>query len=197
MIGFKEIYGMKFFRKDESTINTNIRIHEWLQTFITEDMIAVDMTCGQGHDTHFLAGRCKHVYSFDIQQQAISQAQQLCQEQTNITFILDSHINIDKYVVEDVNCVIFNLGYLPGGNKSIITHKESTLIALSKANRKLKVNGVLIITCYPAHAHGKEEAEAVKQFIKHQENYDISLFQYPKKNTPFTYLCVKKALHGR
>lgn len=188
---------MKLFSKDESTINTNIRIHEWLKDFVNEDMIAVDMTCGQGHDTHFLASRCKQVYSFDIQEQAITQAKQLCHDQTNITFILDSHVNIDQYVEDDVNCVIFNLGYLPGGNKSIITKKESTLIALSKANRKLKVNGVLIVTCYPGHAYGKEEALAVKQFIEHQENYEVSLINYPKKNTPFTYICLKKAIHGR
>ena len=93
-------------RIDTSTINTNIRLHQWLEQHISKDMTCIDMTCGLGNDTHLLSKLAAHVYSFDIQRVAVEQAQLLCQDQNNITFICDDHKRIDDYVNDSVHCVV-------------------------------------------------------------------------------------------
>ena len=44
-----------------------------------------------------------------------------------IDIICDSHINMSEYVNEPVSVIIFNLGYLPGGDRSITTCVSDTL----------------------------------------------------------------------
>ena len=88
---------------------------------------AVDFTMGNGHDTEFLSktvGPAGHVWAFDIQEQAVAStranlAAAGCPE--NYTLIHDSHHNVRNYVEGPIRAGMFNLGYLPGGDKSIKT----------------------------------------------------------------------------
>jgi SAM-dependent methyltransferase len=61
--------------------------------------------------------------------------------------------------------LVFNLGYLPGADKRVITRPESTLLALEAAPRLLAPGGVLAIVVYPGHPGGAEEALAVERWL--------------------------------
>jgi hypothetical protein len=65
-----------------------------------------------------------------------------------------------------INAIMFNLGYLPGGDKQIITQTASTVAALTVANQLLSVNGMITILAYPGHLGGDVETEAVKQWTE-------------------------------
>ena len=61
--------------------------------------------------------------------------------------------------------IMFNLGYLPGAEKSWITTAESTLAALDAAIEWLAPGGVLTVVAYPGHVGGSAEAEAVRAWF--------------------------------
>lgn len=131
----------------------------------------VDATAGNGHDTRFLAelvAPTGHVFAFDIQAEAIASTRahlaatgldQLC------TLIHESHHRLDTCLPTgrkgQIAAIMFNLGWLPGHDKSCITRTETTLQAIAQALDWLCPGGVLTVVVYPGHAGGDEEARAV------------------------------------
>lgn len=150
---------------------------------IQKDGIAVDCTCGRGRDTLWLAQRCRKVYAFDVQGEALTSTRQLLQENgidsccgemdAGVVLINDSHEHIKKYVGESPWVIMFNLGFLPGGDKNITTKAESTMRALNSSLELLKVNGLLCITIYPGHEEGMSEKVEV---LKWAEELDRRIF---------------------
>ena len=146
--------------------NTTMLAHVICEHYLSADMnpVAVDATCGNGHDTLWLARRCSKVYGFDIQLEAIQNTRNLLKQEgldSKAELICDSHERITDYVKD---LVIFNLGYLPGGDKDITTGKETTLPALKQALAMLKQNGLLCVVMYWGHLSGKEERKAVLEW---------------------------------
>ena len=133
--------------------------------------IAVDFTMGNGHDTAFLSktvGENGHVYAFDVQKQAVdSTAANLkragCPE--NYTLILDSHHKVKEYVKGPIRAGMFNLGYLPGSDKSITTMRVTTMPAIEAAIDLLDHGGVLLVAVYPGHAEGDAEGKMVLDYF--------------------------------
>lgn len=166
---------------------------EILQERLPKDGIFVDFTMGNGHDTLYFAQYCRegHVYAFDVQQQALDNTRKLLEEQQaagNVTLILDSHHNVDKYVSGEIDAGIFNLGYLPGSDKSVTTQCDTTLEALDKAVKMLKVGGVIVVIIYPGHSEGSREAEMVEQFCAKLDKHTYNSYKYAllnKKNPPY------------
>ena len=115
---------------------------------------AIDATCGNGHDTLWLAERFGRVYAFDIQEKAAETTRQLVESCgfDNVKVINDSHEKMAEYVHEKVKLVMFNLGYLPGGDKNIVTERETTLKAVESSLGLLEKVGLLCITMYPQGA---------------------------------------------
>ena len=113
--------------------------------------VAVDFTMGNGHDTLWLSeamGENGKVYAFDIQPQALESSRKLLEENgaaPNYTLILDSHSNVMDYVHEKICIGMFNLGFLPGGDKSITTKRDTTMIAIRAAIDLLDADGALLI----------------------------------------------------
>ncbi|HSI67470.1 MAG TPA: class I SAM-dependent methyltransferase, partial [Planococcus sp. (in: firmicutes)] len=104
------------------------------QTVAPGDSV-IDATAGNGHDTHFLAqltGSEGKVYAFDIQQEAIDATGKRISEFSHVQLVLDSHDKIGQYVNEEISAAVFNLGYLPKGDHTIITKAKSTLSAMSQ-----------------------------------------------------------------
>ena len=62
--------------------------------------------------------------------------------------------------------IIFNLGYLPGSDKSIQTQPQSTQRALDVAQQLLHLKGMLLVTAYRGHPGGQEEADCVDQWME-------------------------------
>lgn len=51
--------------------------------------------------------------------------------------------------------IAFNLGYLPGGDKTVITTSKTTLLALEAAERILMPGGLISMVVYIGHPGGR------------------------------------------
>jgi len=144
--------------------------HFFLRQYLRPGARAVDATCGNGHDTLLLAelvGPTGRVWGFDIQPEALQAtgarlAVSGCRERVEL--IGSGHERLADYVQESVRAVVFNLGYLPGGDKAVITRPSSTLSALDQALQLLAPGGVIVVVIYPGHPGGAEEAAAVEEW---------------------------------
>ncbi|MCL2518870.1 MAG: class I SAM-dependent methyltransferase [Oscillospiraceae bacterium] len=144
--------------------------------------IAVDYTMGNGHDTLMLAELFECVYAFDIQEKALENTGKLLSEHNYLdkcTLILDSHSNAKKYITEPVNAGIFNLGYLPGGDKTLTTRAETTIKAVEAAVDLMADGGIVFIAVYPGHEEGKLEGELLEKKYAEldRRNYCFSSFK--------------------
>lgn len=170
--------------------------HDFLAQVITQEDIVVDATMGNGHDTLFLAKLAKQVYAFDIQEQALEKTSQRLQEAglTNAELILQGHETVDQFVRE-VKAAIFNLGYLPSADKSIITQPQTTLDALDKLCHMLVKGGRIAIMIYYGHEGGDIERDAVMDFVSHlpQEEYTAAIYRTLNQinNPPFLVMIEK------
>lgn len=123
----------------------------------------VDATLGNGHDTAFLAGLVGpegRIIGFDVQEAAVASARQLLDAQgllNRCELHCLGHQHMAEVVKEPVRCVVFNLGWLPGGDKSVTTHWDTTRTAVLAALSLLEKGGVCTICAYPGHQAGDEE----------------------------------------
>lgn len=172
-----------------------------LSSVINEGDIAVDATAGNGHDTLFLAnlvGETGFVYAFDIQQQAVDVTIQRLKEnglEHRARVILDGHEQLTKYVQEEVAGAVFNLGYLPGGNHDIITKGETTISAIEQLLSLLKIGGIIVLVIYHGHEGGKEERDAVIEFVKSLPQKYVHVLRYEfinQKNAPPFIIALEK-----
>lgn len=151
---------------------------------VKEGQTVLDCTVGNGNDTILLAnmvGATGKVYGFDVQKEAlkITLERLTCENINNrVRLIEDSHASIDLYIDKKLDFIIYNLGYLPKGNKNIKTTKETTLISLKKAINLLNENGLILITCYIGHDGGFEEKEAVELFLKNLNQKEFNSIKY-------------------
>ena len=161
----------------------------------------LDCTVGNGNDTLLLAkqvGQTGKVYGFDIQRRALDiTLQKLTCENVNdrVQLIEDSHENIDLHINEELDFIIYNLGYLPKGDKSIKTKKTTTLISLEKSFDLLKENGIIIITCYIGHDGGIEEKDGVENLLANLDQKIFNVIKYEfmnQKNYPPVVYGVEK-----
>lgn len=173
----------------------------YLEKIIKKGDIVVDATMGNGYDTIFLSklvGEDGKVYSFDIQELAIKSTLEKLEKHSikNVELILDSHENILKYLKENASCVVFNLGYLPKGDHTIITKPKSTIKAINDSLYALKENGIVSICVYSGHSGGDDEKEKVYNFVKNldQNNFNVlhTKFINQINNPPELILIEKK-----
>ena len=141
--------------------------HLYLNEIINQDDVMIDATCGRGHDTLFLAKHCKQVYAFDIQKDAIDSTQNLLNEHNinNVQLIHDSHEHFNEYV-KSFKGAIFNLGYLPKGDKSITTRAKSTIYTIDLMLNHITSNGFILLVIYPGHLEGRHEAKEIDGYLK-------------------------------
>lgn len=170
--------------------------HTLLKESINEGDFLIDATCGNGNDTLFLAkltGDNGLVHAYDIQEEAINRSKELTKDFNNINFILDSHALINDYLEKDeissIDGAIFNLGYLPKSDKAIITLAESTLEALDAILSKLNKGKRAVIVIYHGHEGGKEEKNAVLDYVENLNQKEFAVLKYgfinQKNNPPF------------
>ena len=165
--------------------NINEVVHEWLLEICDSNTIAIDATAGNGVDTVFLADICREVIAFDISMQAIENTKKACANHHNVIVLHQSHDQMINFI-RKADVAVFNLGYLPKGDKSIVTLPESTIRAFNQAQLILR-SGYLCITCYLGHPGGKEEHRAVLDWLS-QNTEIIKSYTYPIEEAPIAYL---------
>jgi len=161
---------------------TTVWAMEIVSRYVTAGDTVIDGTMGNGHDTLALAklvGPEGRVIAFDVQPLALENTRALLESEreeiggTDVRLILDSNANLRKYVnggddrePEAVAAVLFNLGYLPGGDKSVTTTKEETLKAVSEAVDLVKPGGLVCAVLYSGHEQGAEEKTVLLDWAK-------------------------------
>lgn len=148
----------------------------WAQLMMRDRLrsgnVAIDATLGNGHDTLFLArivGAEGHVHGFDIQSAAVNETRnRLCMAEISpeqFTLHEMSHSRMAEAIDDPhrsrVRGVMFNLGYLPGGDKSVITETGETMIAIELALEILQPGGLLTVVVYPGHEGGAQEGRTL------------------------------------
>ena len=128
---------------------------------------AVDATMGNGRDTLWLCrqvGPEGRVYAFDVQPEAVARTRERLEDAglaDRATLFCTGHENMVGTVPEDVDAVMFTLGWLPGAAHAVTTRTETTLKAVDAALQLLKPDGIVTICVYPGHDEGKRELDAL------------------------------------
>ena len=149
--------------------------HRFVEALVSEGDRCVDATVGNGYDTVFLAKRVGvtgHVLGVDIQVEAVTQAKDRLAANTlgdRVSLRVSGHEDLDVHLEalgwQSIRLAMFNLGYLPGSDKSIVTSSENTIRALAICERFLDRTGAISLIAYRGHAGGMEEYEAVSRWF--------------------------------
>ncbi len=168
--------------------------HQFLNMQVREGDLCIDATAGNGRDTLVLAELVKdsgHVLAFDIQKAALEAAEQRLSSAgllSRVRLIHDGHENLARYAApETVSCIVFNLGYLPGGDHRIATHADTTLSAIESGLPLLKRQGLMSLCVYRGGDTGFEEHEQVFRYLKTldpRKYLVIVSSYYNRPNTP-------------
>lgn len=177
--------------------------HPLLEEVIQPGDLVVDATMGNGNDTLFLAqlvGKKGRVEAFDVQQQALDTTYQRLKkeaslEQVNLNLL--SHDQVDTILkpTDSIKAAIFNLGYLPKGNKEIITKSKTTLQAIDKLLKQLAPKGRIIVVIYSGHPGGEIEKKEVLDYTKKlpQDVFSVLHYQFiNQKNEPPMLICIER-----
>ena len=156
------------------------KVHHILTNHLQEGDRAIDATAGNGYDTLFLAeqvGPSGKVIAIDIQDCAIRSTREKLESAgliDRVRLVTEDHaIALKKLTASNrgnVTAITFNLGYLPGSDKSIQTRAESTEEALAASILLLTTGGYLCVTAYRGHSGGTVEAETVEAFMRKCQN---------------------------
>ena len=76
------------------------------------------------------------------------------------------HARMGEAVGEQVDAVMFNLGWLPGAAHGVTTRVDTTLRAVNLALTLLKPGGVMTVCVYPGHEEGARELRALRQWAE-------------------------------
>lgn len=137
----------------------------------------IDATCGNGQDTKVLAKLALtedsgEIFAIDIQHSAIESSkkalsQEFSQElMARIFFFERCHATFPEHILpQSIKLIVYNLGYLPGGNKTLTTESDTSLKSIINAQNLLQEGGLISVTCYPGHESGKYEEAKILEYI--------------------------------
>ena len=179
----------------------------WIAVEIARDRVmrhlkpgdtAIDATTGNGHDTLWLAqsvGPNGAVYAFDIQECAIDIARKKIDNlsiETQTTFLKACHSRMMSQLPLNIKAkaILFNLGYLPKGDKSIVTRIDTTISALDQSLTILHPNGIISIVIYPGHQGGTSEADGILNWTQSidDSSYETEFVSNPSGNPKSPHL---------
>lgn len=151
---------------------------DWIvKNLLTPGCSAIDATCGNGQDTLKLCRLClteegnEAIFAIDLQKEALQRTHQLLQGQLTtgqlrrVHLIEASHEQFPSAAKQlPISLIIYNLGYLPGSDRSLTTQVATTLTSLQEAIKLVRTGGSILISCYPGHEEGLREEEALLRF---------------------------------
>ena len=143
---------------------------------------AVDATMGNGHDTAFLCelvGESGHVYAFDVQRDAVANTRERL-SQTGLlgraSLFCLGHERMAEQVTSPVAAVVFNLGWLPGGDHSITTEAGATIEGLRAALKAIRTGGIVTVVLYDGHEEGRREKERVLRWAEKLDTKRLDMY---------------------
>ena len=186
--------------------------HWMLKDIIKTNDVVVDATMGNGYDTQFLAELGANVYAFDVQEEALNATEKRLDDagiknqifeknlsnlltEPSVNLVLSGHEKLSEYVKEPIKAAIFNLGYLPKTDKSVVTRADTTLTALDALTNQLVVGGRIAIMIYYGHEGGEEEKNAVINWASTLPQKDWEVTSYAPLNqihTPPILVIIEK-----
>ncbi|MCT1186536.1 MULTISPECIES: tRNA 5-(aminomethyl)-2-thiouridylate-methyltransferase MnmM [Lactococcus] len=186
--------------------------HWMLKDIIKTNDVVVDATMGNGYDTQFLAELGANVYAFDVQEEALNATEKRLDDagiknqifeknlsnlltEPLVNLVLSGHEKLSEYVKEPIKAAIFNLGYLPKTDKSVVTKADTTLTALDALTNQLVVGGRIAIMIYYGHEGGMEEKDAVIKWTSSLPQKDWEVTSYAPLNqihTPPILVLIEK-----
>lgn len=181
--------------------------HHAIAEVLHEGDVAIDATLGNGHDTLFLAnqvGAAGRVIGFDVQVAALAQTRRRLDAHRvadRVMLVHASHETLADHISpsDTVNAIMFNLGYLPGADKSMVTLPQTTLRALKHACEVVAIGGRISVVVYPGHVGGAEEAAAVSGFLQKLDQRSFQVARYGFLNQmnapPYLFLLEKLKPH--
>ncbi len=181
-------------------LNTINIAHGWLCQYLKPGDLCIDATAGRGYDTAFLCelvGNTGRVLAFDIQEEAVNSTKLLLKEKgLEAEVYLESHTNMEHYVKpETVDGIVFNFGYLPGGDHSMSTKADTSKLAIEKGLLLLKRHGVMSLCIYHGGDTGFEEKEVLMAYLKELDAkaYTVAVCElYNKPNHPPLAVLIQK-----
>lgn len=162
--------------------------HSLLRPLIRAGDTVVDCTVGNGHDAVFLAeavGRKGCVVGFDIQKTALVRTRlRLVEagiEEGRFRLIEGSHSDLGRHVPAGIGGVVYNLGYLPGGDRSVVTRRGTTLRSIAEALKLLRPEGFVSATLYYGHDGGRDEAAGILEYVRalDHDRFKVAHLSYP------------------
>src|ERR1700681_3663185 len=146
----------------------------WIEVALFDGALAIDATVGNGYDTLFLAHRVGpkgKVLGFDVQKAALAGAREILKfvgSIDRVSLIHESPTRFSDFLPagSTIAGAMFNLGYLPRGNRQIITRPDTTVLALRSVLEHLAEHGRVTLLVYRGHEGGIPEYEGVRQFLE-------------------------------
>jgi hypothetical protein len=146
----------------------------WIEVALFDGALAIDATVGNGYDALFLAhrvGSTGKVLGFDVQKAALAGAREVLKfvgSMDRVALIHDSHSRVADYLPAGATIAgaMFNLGYLPRGNRKIITQPDTTVMALGSVLEHLAEGGRVTLLVYRGHEGGIAEYKEVRRFLE-------------------------------
>lgn len=173
----------------------------WRQIVKPSDQV-IDATCGNGNDTKILAGLVPEgkVWAFDIQESAVKSTLTALREAGLCDRVEIHHLSHATFPAglfpESTKLIVYNLGYLPGGDKTITTETNITLQSIKNGMQLLVPGGMISITLYPGHAEGEKEAVALLSFAETLPPFlwMVNHIQWNNRNNAPSLLLLTKSL---
>ncbi|WP_433743876.1 class I SAM-dependent methyltransferase [Falsibacillus pallidus] len=176
-----------------------------LQQAVAEGDIAVDATIGNGHDTLFLSqlvGENGRVYGFDVQESAVLATREKLEEHQlvhRVTLFQKGHEHVMNSLPPvhhgRIAGAVFNLGYLPGGDKTIVTRPRTTISAIDQLISMLKPEGIIVLVIYHGHREGAVERDYLLRYVKDLDQNDVHVLEYKflnQQNNPPFIIAIEK-----
>lgn len=196
-------------RKDFPLFQTHLDfVRPFWEKILDQEGSVIDATLGNGKDALFLYRlirkhqRDAKLYAFDIQDLALEKAKEHFDseepgwQEERVVFFKASHDRFEDFQFNHpVVLIVYNLGFLPGGDKHKTTMRKTTLDSLAGALSLIAPGGMVSLTCYPGHEEGAEEEKAVYEFLKicPKDTFSITRHEFINRlKAPIVYFIQKK-----
>ena len=152
-------------------------VQELLAGHISKGDQVMDGTMGNGYDTLFLWQQVQPegcVTAFDLQAEALETtrfrliAAGWSGDPHTLRLIQDNHSRLADYVQKPLKAVMFNLGYLPGSDKTTVTqwHDLKQSLEALRNDYLLLPGGIISVISYSGHSGGQEEQQQLLAYAE-------------------------------